>query len=183
MHKIAIESEEHRIESERLQRTVNEIEAETSNIINRAIKEGHSMNRASSPRKSRNQDRRHPQNADREAQMQYEMSKNNIRKQKIEAKMKAIKDSRNDRLYEDKLKLEQAGREETEEKARELLLMSTGGHDGSVAYLKREVVNLRMEYENTKREWVNTGCDPSPGLTILRDLEKQLFELKKFRKQ
>ena len=113
--------------------------------------------------------------------MQYEISKNNVKKQKLEAKTKAIKDSRNDRLYEDKLKLEQEGREEMEEKARELLLMSTGGHEGNVAFLKNDVVTLRMEYENVKREWVNTGCDPTPGLTILRDLEKQLFELKKYR--
>lgn len=66
-----------------------------------------------------------------------------------------------------------------EEKARHLLLQAAKPTDEKIIRLKGRVAQLRATYYDVKENWIKQGCDPSPGQSTLKELEKQLFELNK----
>ena len=59
-----------------------------------------------------------------------------------------MKESRNDRVYEVKLQLEREGREEMEERARELVLNHCNDGDEEIKNLKFEVLELKKKYSS-----------------------------------
>jgi vacuolar-type H+-ATPase subunit H len=67
---------------------------------------------------------------------------------RLKKEINYMKESRNDRVYEVKLQLEREGREEMEERARELVLNHCNDGDEDIKNLKFEVLELKKKYSS-----------------------------------
>jgi vacuolar-type H+-ATPase subunit H len=84
----------------------------------------------------------------REAELNKNITNYQAEVARLKKEINYMKDSRNDRVYEVKLQLEREGREEMEERARELVLNHCNDGDEEIKNLKFEVLELKKKYSS-----------------------------------
>lgn len=178
MQKIYNESAECRAQSEQFRSEVMLKERNTANVISKAIKEGTVIGKSgveSSSKQKRDQNTIN----ERRNWLNTKITDYGKESELLTSKIKQIESQRNERVYDIKLKMEKEGRDEMEEKSRELLLMSVNTQIPEIRRLKSDVANLKVEYEQNRMEWINNGCGPNIGDIKIKELEKELYDLQK----
>ena len=116
---------------------------------------------------------------DRRRELESRINQNTKETEKINEKMRQIEASRTQNVYEIKLKMEKEGRDEMEEKSRELLMASVNTQIPEIGQIREEVKSLKYNYEETKDRWLRSGAGPDIGEQEIKRLEKELYELLK----
>lgn len=178
LRKVYIETNELKEKNKSLAEQVRIKEIETTDIINRQIKENSMGTSANNTRDQLESSQPMDINQKKYA---IETQINNMKNENaaIERKIKEIQEGRQNRLYESKLHLEKQGRETMDECSHKLAVEYCPDETPNLISLKNEVANLSKEYESVKQQWIDAGCGPNPTDYKIRLLEQEQFDLEK----
>ena len=183
LRKVNFETNELKDKNRFLADQVRDKEIETTDLINKQIKEysmiGNSKEQANSVSVRR------PYNTE----MTLDQRKYFLESQmqsfsgEVEKNMEAIKDiqrSRQQKVYEAQLHLENEGRERMSEIARGHILeyCPVDGNPGLLD-LRNEVAYMKADYQQTRTEWIENGYGQNPIEYKINLLEQNLFDLEK----
>lgn len=121
-------------------------ERNTANVINKAIKEGTVIGKTGMGGSKKNN--RDPKAVEqRRNWLNSKITEYNAESEELNTKIKILESQRNEKVYDIKLKMEKEGRDEMEEKSRELLLMSVDTKIPEIRVLKGDVAQLKVKFE------------------------------------
>jgi hypothetical protein len=173
LRKVHIETHELKEKNKALSEQVRIKEIETTDIINRQIKE----NSFGGQQKEVNQPTANLEQ--RKYYLEAHIANLNNDNANVERKLKEFQDTKQNRYYEMKLGLEMQGRETMDEYARKLAVEYCPNDSASLVNLRNEVANLAQEYELVRNQWIEAGHGQNPTDYKIRMLEHEQFDLEK----
>lgn len=178
LRKVYIETNELKEKNKSLADQVKIKEIETTDIINRQIKENSLGTTASSPKEQ--MDPAQPMDINqRKRALETQISNLKSESVAIERQIKELQEGKQNRLYEAKLHLEKQGRETMDEYSHKLAVEYCPSDSQELAKMKQELIKLSSEYEAVKQQWIDSGCGPNPTDYKIRLLEQEHFDLEK----
>lgn len=174
LRKMLIETNELKDKNSQMNDVVRQKEFETTEFINRHIKEINQNN----PSQNRYQDP-NMQGDRRRYFLESNINSMNGECKDLERKLKEHNDGRPTRLYEERVGLEVVGRELMDEYSRGVTIEQCPTDDPSLVDLRNRVAMYRNDYLSTKEQWTEGGYGTNPHEAKIRKLEQELFDLEK----
>jgi hypothetical protein len=175
LKKVYVETDEVKEKNRQLADQVRDKEIDTSDVINRQIKE---MSLGSSKDQ---QGRRSTQEINVDQRRFFLLSQINELSREIEnteEKIKELQQGRQHRIYEAKIQIEEDGRQQMNEIQRTLALeFCPVDGNPDLERLRNEVAMLRTDYVTIKSDWIEAGHGPNPHEHRIKSLEQEYFEL------
>ena len=175
LKKVYVETDEVKEKNRQLGDQVRDKEIETTDVINRQIKE------MSSGAQKDQQSRRSPHETNidqRRFFLESQIKELNREIERTDEKIKELQLGRQHRIYEAKIQIEEDGRQRMNEIQRTLTLefCPTEGNP-ALEKLRNEVASLRTDYLAIQHDWVEAGHGPNPHDNRIKLLEHEYFDL------